>query len=95
MKTIIRTTKFILTNYIEKALDEAIYEKIEDGTFVGKIPNCEGVVAFAESLRECERELRSTLEEWILLGLKLKHFLPIIADIDLNKEFQVESIATM
>jgi predicted RNase H-like HicB family nuclease len=88
-------TKYILTNYIEKALDNSVYEKIEDGTYVGKIPGCDGVIAFAESLRECEKELRSILEEWILLGLKLKHTLPIIADIDLNKEFQVEQIIAM
>jgi hypothetical protein len=30
--------------------------------------------------------LRSTLEDWILVGLKLKHPLPIVADIDLNRE---------
>jgi len=44
------------------------------------------VVAFATSLRECEYELRSTLEDWILLGLQLKHPLPVIAGIDLNRE---------
>jgi hypothetical protein len=44
------------------------------------------VVAFGSTLRECEEELRSTLEDWILVGLKLKHPLPVIADIDLNRE---------
>ncbi|MCZ7626332.1 MAG: hypothetical protein M5R38_11560 [Candidatus Methylomirabilis sp.] len=28
--------------------------------------------------------LRSTLEEWIVLGLKLGHSLPVIDNIDLN-----------
>lgn len=36
-------------------------------------------------LRECERELRSTLEDWLLIGLKLGHPLPIINGIDLNQ----------
>ena len=30
-------------------------------------------------------ELRSTLEDWILVGLRLGHKLPVLAGIDLNK----------
>ena len=45
------------------------------------------MIAFASTLRECEDELRSTLEDWILLGLKLGHSLPVIDNIDLNKVF--------
>lgn len=67
-------------------MGEAIYEKLEDGTYAGRIPSCEGVVAFGGSLRECEEELRSTLEDWTLVGLRLKHPLPILKGIDLNKE---------
>ena len=78
------TVKFILSDYLEKAISQAVYDKLEDSTFVGKIPACKGVIAFGETLRECENELRSTLEDWILLGLKLKHSLPVIDGIDLN-----------
>jgi len=53
---------------------------------------CKGVVAFGATLRECEDELRSTLEDWILVGLKLGHPLPVIDDIDLNKEPTCESV---
>jgi predicted RNase H-like HicB family nuclease len=79
-------TRFILTDYVDHALAHAVYDKLEDGTFAGHIPPCKGVVAFGPTLRECEDELRSTLEDWILVGLKLGHTLPVIADIDLNKE---------
>ena len=78
--------RFILTHYVDQAMAEAVYDKLEDGTFAGRIPPCPGVIAFAASLRECEDELRSTLEDWILVGFKLGHPLPIIAGIDLNKE---------
>ena len=77
--------KFIITDYIEEAMKKAVYEKLKDGSFAGKIPECKGVVAFGRSLKECESNLRSTLEEWILLGLKLNHKLPVIGGIDLNK----------
>jgi hypothetical protein len=42
------------------------------------------VVAFGETLRDCENEWRSTLEYWTLVGLKLGHELPVVAGIDLN-----------
>lgn len=70
--------KTILTGYIDSALSYAEYDKLEDGSFYGRIPVCKGVIAFGKSLRECENELQSTLEDWILVGLKLNHHLPII-----------------
>jgi predicted RNase H-like HicB family nuclease len=76
---------FPLTAYIEAALELALYDKLEDGSFAGEIPKIKGVVAFGRSLRTCETELRSTLEDWILVGLKLGHTLPVLGGIDLNK----------
>jgi hypothetical protein len=53
------------------------------------------VIAFGKTLRECEDELHSTLEDWILLGLKLNHPLPVIAGIDLNQEPAYEPVEAM
>ncbi|MCF6154575.1 MAG: type II toxin-antitoxin system HicB family antitoxin [Candidatus Brocadia sp.] len=78
--------RYVLSEYVEHAMAQALYDKLEDGTFAGKIPICKGVIAFGNTLRECENELRSTLEDWILLGLKLGHSLPVIGEIDLNRE---------
>lgn len=64
----------------------AVYERLEDGTYVGRIPACKGVIAFGRSKRACREALQSTLEGWMLLGLKLGHTLPIIHGINLNKE---------
>jgi len=88
-------TRFVLTGYIEQAMSLATYDKLEDETFVGKIPTCQGVIAFGPTLRQCEDELRSTLEDWILLGLKLGHPLPVIGDIDLNRDVRFESMDTL
>ena len=84
--------RYILSDYLEQALAQAVYDKLEDGTFAGRIPACKGVVAFAENLRACEHELRSTLEDWVWLGLKLGHRLPVIAGIDLNKDPEHEPV---
>jgi predicted RNase H-like HicB family nuclease len=78
--------RYVLSDYLEQAFAQAVYDKLEDGSFAGRIPACPGVVAFGASLSECEHELRSTLKDWILLGLKLGHPLPVIAGIDLNRE---------
>lgn len=87
--------KNILTGYIESALSSAEYDKLDDGSFCGKITLCKGVIAFGESLMECECELRSTLEDWVLLGLKLGHPIPVINDYDLNKKPSYEPMAAM
>ena len=87
--------QYILTDYVSQALAQAVYDKLEDDTFAGRIPGCAGVVAFGTTLKECEAELRSTLEDWILVGLKLRHTLPVIGGIDLNKEPQREPVEAM
>jgi predicted RNase H-like HicB family nuclease len=87
--------KFVLTNYIEQAMSLAVYDKLEDATFAGRIPSFQGVIAFGSTLRQCEEELRSTLEDWILVGLKLSHPLPVLEDIDLNKEARFEPMDTV
>ena len=78
--------RYILSEYVEQAMAQAVYDKLEDGTFAGRIPPCKGVIAFGKTMRECEDELHSTLEDWILVGLKLGHPLPVVGGIDLNRE---------
>jgi len=78
--------RYVLSEYVKQAMAQATYDKLEDGTYSGRIPSCKGTVAFGPTLRECEDGLRSTLEDWILLGLKMRHALPVIGHIDLNKE---------
>jgi len=87
--------KYILTDYVEQAMARAVYEKLEDGGYTGRIPACPGVVAFGSTLRACEQELRSTLEDWILLGIKLGHRLPVIDGIDLNKKPHREPVEAL
>ena len=84
--------RFILTDYVNQAMTHASYDKLDDGTFAGRIPSCPGVIAFGLTLSECEAELQSTLEDWILVGLKLGHSLPVIDGVDLNKEPRREPV---
>ncbi len=78
--------RYVLSDYVAEAMTQPAYDKLEDGTFAGRIPPCPGVVAFGASLRDCEVELQSKLEDWILLGLRFGHSLPVLGNIDLSKE---------
>ncbi len=88
------TVRYVLTEYIDRALNDAIYEQLEDATFAGRISSCVGVLAFGTTIRDCRDELRSTLEDWLLVGLKLGHPLPVVAGIDLNTEPALERVDT-
>jgi hypothetical protein len=65
--------RYILTDYVERAMSLAGFEMLEDHAYGGRVPQCPGVVAFGPTLRSCKAQLRSTLEDWLLLGLKLGH----------------------
>ena len=66
-----------LDQYLDTAMSGAVYEVLADGSVAGEIPAYIGVVAFSSSRAECEKELRSVLEGWVLLGLELGHELPV------------------
>lgn len=69
----------MLTDYIQAAMRCAKYEILpDDGTYYGSIPGFQGVFANAESLEECRAQLQEVLEDWIVLGLRLGHVLPVV-----------------
>ena len=75
----------MLTAYIQAAMRRAHYEILEeDGSFYGEISDLQGVWANAPTLEECREELQSALEDWIALGLRLGHTLPIVDGLDIN-----------
>ena len=79
----------MLTEYIQAALRRAKYEILtEDKTYYGNIPGLQGVWANAETLEACREELREVLEDWIVLGLRLQHTLPIVDGINLNSSLE-------
>ena len=49
--------KYIFTEYVDHAMAQAEYDKLEDGSFSGRIPACQGVVAFGATLRQCHDKL--------------------------------------
>ena len=77
----------MLTAYINAAMRSAHYDILEGGKgYIGKIPGLQGVWANADILEACRDELREVSEEWIILGLKMNHRIPVIDGLELNLE---------
>lgn len=68
----------MLNDYIDRTMQHAQYERIEDGTYFGRIPGFKGVWANASTVRECRNELREVLEGWILLNIADYTPLPVV-----------------
>ncbi len=74
----------MLSKYIQAALRHAKYEiLVDDGSYYGEIPECNGVYANAGTLEECREELREVLEEWILFRVHKNLRLPAIDGVEL------------
>ena len=73
----------MLITYIQNAMKLAKYEILEDSQYYGEIPGFQGVWAQAENLEDCREELQSALEDWLILGLRMGHKLPVVDGIQL------------
>ncbi len=76
----------MLIKYIDNAMSKAVYDKLEDGSFSGTIPQCPGVIAFGETLYQCEQKLKTSLEGWLIVKIRYGDKLPVIERINLNKK---------
>ncbi|NOT30001.1 MAG: type II toxin-antitoxin system HicB family antitoxin [Planctomycetes bacterium] len=57
----------MITKYIEKALQKANYEALEDGSFCATVPGLRGVIALGCGVEECRQDLAEVVEEWVLV----------------------------
>jgi predicted RNase H-like HicB family nuclease len=62
----------MLTEYLNKAMQHAHFERLEDETIFGSfpdLPDLKGVWADADTEDNCRAELREVLEGWVLLHM--------------------------
>jgi len=76
----------MLIRYLQAAMRRAKYEILQDGTFYGEIPDFQGVFANADNLEDCRQQLQEVLEDWLVLGLRMGHTLPIVDNISLTAD---------
>ena len=66
----------MFAEYLQAAMDHAVYEQFEDGTYFGSIPGFQGVIANEATLEATRKELLSVLEDWTLFRIAEKLDLP-------------------
>lgn len=77
----------MIQEYLQKAMESAHYELLEDNEgFYGTIPNAPGVWATGDTLEACRKELLEVLEEWAIVGIAMGHNLPKFNGISLKVE---------
>lgn len=74
----------MLLQYIEAAIKQAEYKKLENNTWFGEIPGFQGVWANASSVENCRSELIEVLEEWLILKIKDNDTLPTIDNLSIS-----------
>lgn len=77
----------MLTEYIDAAMRHVVYEWLpDDKLWYAEIPPLQGVYTVAERREALDADLRSLLEEWVLLGLQLGHAIPEIDGVGVRFE---------
>jgi len=79
----------MLLEYIRVVMRKAVYKILEDGSYFGEIQGFKGVWADASNLEDCRENLQSTLEDWLLLSVRLDHAMPILDGIDINIKTEI------
>lgn len=71
--------------YIHSAMSHATHQSLEEsGRYFFEIPGLHGVWATSDTLEPGRAELQEVLEDWIELGLSMRHHIPIVDGIDIN-----------
>ena len=74
----------MIQEYIKAAMDRAKYKLLDNETFFGEIPDCQGVWASATALEACREELQEVLEDWLLIRLRKDMLIPALNGITLE-----------
>jgi predicted RNase H-like HicB family nuclease len=66
----------MLFEYAQKAIEKAVYKRLDNGTWFAEIPGFPGVWANGRTVEACRKELWGVLEEWIILTptAQCRHF---------------------
>lgn len=76
----------MIIEYLNEIMSKANYEILEWWEwYYWEIQNCPWVWAQADNLEKCRKQLQEVLEEWVLLKIRKKNFLPKTNYYDLNE----------
>ena len=65
----------MISKYVAKALERAVYTRIDRGQWSATVRGLRGVIAVGAGVEECRRELAEIVEEWVLV--RIARHLPV------------------
>ena len=73
-----KVKSFILSRYVEAALQHADYERDEHGVVVAQIPGADGFYAQGDTFEQARENLQDVIEGNVILALQLGWEIPTI-----------------
>ncbi|MDQ6908768.1 MAG: type II toxin-antitoxin system HicB family antitoxin [Chloroflexota bacterium] len=71
----------MFTEYVEKAMEQAEYEQMEDGAWWGQVTELKFTWAIAPTLEECRQGLRNEVEDWLVFAISRHSPIPTLGGI--------------
>jgi predicted RNase H-like HicB family nuclease len=57
----------MISRYVAKALERAVYQPIDHGMWSATVRGLRGVIAVGSTVEECRQQLAEVVEEWVLV----------------------------
>ena len=76
---------FALSQYVQAAINQAEYERDEDGIIVAQVPGADGFYAQGETFEETRATLREVIEGNVVLALQLGWAIPAMAGVNIEE----------
>jgi len=87
------TIEIMFAEYVQAAMERAHYEIINDEEpFYGEVPELKGVWATGRTPEECRKNLKSGIEGWIALRLRMGRPIPPIGGVTINVSTEPVSV---
>jgi len=83
---------FVLSRYVEAALQHAEYERDENGVIIARVPNASGFFSQGDTFEEARENLRDAIEGNVVIALQLGLNIPQIEGVTIE-EHDAEALA--
>ncbi len=85
---------FSITEYADKALKKAEYDRDENGVVIARVPGASGFFAQGDDFEEARANLREVIEGNVVLALQLGLSIPTIEGVKMTEQAHVQARPT-
>ena len=75
-----------ISRYVQAALEQAEYERDENGVVVARVPGASGFFSQGETFEEARDNLRDAIEGNLSLALQLGLLIPALAGVSIEEQ---------